>query len=351
MDEKQLNEFNIFGLREYARRTGVASPTSKRKEQLIQEILAIQSGEMKPHIAKTKQGRPPKEFGYEFVDNMARSDIGLTKVVTFNQHAEGFEVGGIKTVVGYVEIFANNSALLNVLEHNEFVSYFVSPSIVENFGLRFGDKICAEIELKDGQVVIKSILNINDCPISRSGKTRKNFEKLTHEIPTENVKFENKSFEKFEIKKGESVYFYGNNNNENTISLIKLLNAAKFDRKIYLNISVADKNRIFLNELKNSEQFAVNLTADVDVAKKAIMLSVERAKRAMENGEDVAILIDDLLSVKSVDNDVMTMLKSIVTITKNTKKNGSITLLSIMPISTLSLAEKLADRRIQIGEI
>ncbi|MCQ2564441.1 MAG: hypothetical protein MJ152_01080, partial [Clostridia bacterium] len=62
MTREELNELSIFALRELARRAGVASPTSKKKEELIVGILDITEGRAMPNIAKTKQGRPPKNY-------------------------------------------------------------------------------------------------------------------------------------------------------------------------------------------------------------------------------------------------------------------------------------------------
>jgi len=60
MLQDKLNELNIFALRDLARHTGVKSPTSKKKEQLIKEIVEITSGEKKPDVNKNKQGRVEK---------------------------------------------------------------------------------------------------------------------------------------------------------------------------------------------------------------------------------------------------------------------------------------------------
>ena len=81
-DFLNLNELNIFALRDLARKTGVSSPTSKKKEVLIKEIVEIVSGKKEPQI-KTKQGRPPKTFGYSFTNVF---DFG--GVQTLNQKIE-----------------------------------------------------------------------------------------------------------------------------------------------------------------------------------------------------------------------------------------------------------------------
>lgn len=52
-----VTNMRIYELRDYARKIGVKSPTSKTKGNLINEINLINSGALKPH--KTIKGRKP----------------------------------------------------------------------------------------------------------------------------------------------------------------------------------------------------------------------------------------------------------------------------------------------------
>jgi hypothetical protein len=52
-----VSNMRIYELRDYARKIGVKSPTSKVKSELIEQIRLIESGEQKPH--KTVKGRKP----------------------------------------------------------------------------------------------------------------------------------------------------------------------------------------------------------------------------------------------------------------------------------------------------
>ena len=108
---EQLNELSIFALRELARRTGVNSPTSKKKQQLIDDIIAINNGVKKPHIPKTKQGRPPKTFGYDVSNIFAgnnQSAPTFSKSATLNQTGEEFKNITSAEVEGIVEIISGN---------------------------------------------------------------------------------------------------------------------------------------------------------------------------------------------------------------------------------------------------
>lgn len=58
--EQELQAMSIFRLRECARNVGVPSPTSKRKQELIDLYLEIAAGKKEPVRNTTKRGRPPK---------------------------------------------------------------------------------------------------------------------------------------------------------------------------------------------------------------------------------------------------------------------------------------------------
>ena len=56
---EQLVEINLYSLRNLAREIGVKAPTSFKKQELIDEILLIDSG--KKQAYKSNKGRPAKD--------------------------------------------------------------------------------------------------------------------------------------------------------------------------------------------------------------------------------------------------------------------------------------------------
>lgn len=56
---EELNEVNLYSLRNLAREVGVKAPASLKKSQLIKEIIDIKSGKKQP-CTPTKKGRPVK---------------------------------------------------------------------------------------------------------------------------------------------------------------------------------------------------------------------------------------------------------------------------------------------------
>jgi len=69
--KEQLNEFNLYSLRELGRSLGVKAPSSLRKDQLIEQILGVLSGKIEPTFSM--RGRP------KLKKNLSTREITLLK--------------------------------------------------------------------------------------------------------------------------------------------------------------------------------------------------------------------------------------------------------------------------------
>lgn len=350
MLEKNLNELNIFALRDFARRTGVSSPTSKKKEQLIKEIKEIISGEKKPETSKTKQGRPPKVFGYNFANvfNTTNDEV-LSSKQTLNQEVVEYQNTDVVTVVGWIELMSNNSALLWVEKNLKNKNYFVPNEVLANLKIKTGDKVLVEVNPDNADRVVKKIFSVNDCPIMQFSNKRVDYFDVSHNLPNRKLNFNNSSFDDLNLKIGENIYVYGSNNNENTTKIIELLSSCKIENKIYVNISLAEKNKIYLSKLTREEKFVANITDETEIARRVVSLATERAKRILENGEDCLVVIDDIASIYGIDKEDINLVKNLVSVTKEGNK-GSITLIAVMPNVGFNQIEKLADKRLKISQ-
>ncbi|MBR6778953.1 MAG: hypothetical protein IKM43_02240 [Clostridia bacterium] len=338
MTEKELNEYSIFTLRELARKTGVATPTSKKKAQLIHEILEINAGKRAPQ-ASTKQGRPPKYFGYSF--DILNTTPTFDNTMSLNQN-KTFSYDDVKTGAGFVEKLNQNTSYIWCIK--ECTTCYYTPTILlNNYNIKSGDYVTFEFNNVNNQLVVKDIFNINGCPIKKFNKERTNYYAIKPVAPNKKINIDN-----LDIKFGENAYFYGTNNNENTQNIINILNKCNATKKIYINVTIAEKNKLFLDDLQDAEKFVANITDTPDTARRIVNIATEYAKRLMENGEHVAIAVDDAISVASVDDEILTNTKNLISVAK-ASSNGSITLFAIFANNkTIDLIEKLADKRYKI---
>ena len=354
MNYEQLNELSIFALRELARRTGVYSPTSKKKDELINDILDILEGRKEPHVAKTRQGRPPKNYGYTFADVLYHTPTQQAyqgPVLSQNVPTFKYETNGL--ISGYVEIVSPVSACLWVRENTAFNCIYIPNSLVNMYGLKTGDFIHAHLEQEEGQTIVGSISNINNCPIKKYEKNKRlDYSDIRHILPSKLIHFNKTEYEELDIKLGESVYIYGNDNNCNTSTIINMLNSSSATKKIYINTVLAEKNKIYLDDINGAvELFTSCVTDTSENAQHVVNLAIERAKRILERGDDVIIAVDDVKSVIGIDNDDMSLTKNLMSVTKDGENAGSITLFAIMPMDkSASLFEKLADKKFKMVE-
>lgn len=347
MTREELNELSIFALREFARRTGVYAPTSKKKDELINDIIDISEGRKQPYIAKTKQGRPPKNYGYPFAEGFANIPQQTFQPTYLKQDTQFDYNDNIRTVNGYLEI-GNNSTLLWSYQNGKLVCLQVDKKKVDDFNLKSGDLLMVEVG-GDNHNVAESILTVNNTPIKSYNKIRKDYAQIEHQMPTEYMSFANAKFQDLNIKFGESIYLYGANNMENSLTVADLLTDCNADRKLYINTSIVDKNRAVLAGLDGVEMFVTNFTDSIDDARRAVALATERAKRIMEKGETCVLAVDDVQSVRGVDVEDLHITKNLMSLTKNGGVNGSVSLVAIMPSSrSMDMFEKLADKRFKV---
>ena len=346
MLNEKLNELNIFALRDLARKTGVSSPTSKTKEELINRISAILNGEEKPMEKKTKQGRPPKMFGYDYFGIFNNNSVS-TKL-QLNQESVDYEACDVVTVVGTLEITQNNSAILLVNQQGVNYKYLVPKDVLSVGNFKTGDRLVVEVDPDENRKIVCCVYNINGCPIASFSHEREDYINIPHVDLIEPLTML-EQVDGLQINKGENVYVYGSNNKQNTSVALKVLNSVKIQNKIYVNVSVTEKNRSALIDNK-AEMFISNINEDIADIQRVVVLAVERAKRILESGEDVLIVVDDMLSVYGAEKEKINLIRNLASLSKNTKNHGSITLFAIMPDDSLNQIEKLSDKRYVIAD-
>ena len=346
--ENKLNEYNIFALRDLARRTGVKSPTSKKKDVLIREIMDIRSGKQAPQIEEKRQGRPPKTFGYDMTNVFSFVDEREVAELTLKQSDEEFLDSELVTVAGVLEPVNNNAGILWVFKNYGVDKYFVPASVMMKHNFKIGDSVVGKTTGDESQKIITDIFSVNNVPISQFKNKRQNFNDIERILPNQKLNFDDGVFNSLNLQKGENCYLYGTNNNNNTLAAIRLLNSVECENKIYINISVAEKTKLLLKDLKQCEKYTCMITENADISKRMVMLALERMKRILEVKEDVVAVVDDMLSITGVDNVSLNLVKSLVSLSSATSKYGSITLMAVMPDSSLVQIEKLADVRMEI---
>ncbi|HJD05352.1 MAG TPA: hypothetical protein IAB72_00535 [Candidatus Onthoplasma faecipullorum] len=352
MTKEQLNELSIYALRNVARKTGVEAPTSKKKEQLVNEILLIMEGKLSPHVAKSRQGRPPKNTGFPFAEayGFGVDHSGFSNYLSFNQMQSDFVYDDMTTVLGYVDIDSNGATGVLFKDKDKYLRYILPTSLIDEYNLKTGDLVLVEIA---EQGVVKTIYEINgNLAKNFKAKDRKDFNDIKHVSISRVLSFKKDKFNKLNMKKGEIIYIYGSDNSNNTKMCVDLANSCDIARKIYINASITDKNISLLDELNQSvEVFTSKLLDEKKMTQFIVSLAGNRARRIVENGEDVVIIVDDIRTISALDTDEKNVTKTMLTLARDSKDSGSITIIAVMDKSpTLEVYEKLADKRFKIED-
>jgi len=354
MSEEQLNTLSIFSLREVARHVGVSSPTSKKKQELIDEIVAIQEGRITPEKPK-KLGRPHKNsivnMG-EIVNLMHDSTSSKSLSFKQNNSVDVEELSKNNKLVassGIIQI-VSGIAFLWVRNTGGFTKFFVKYDLIDKYSIKSGDFVQVLGFYKGTDFIIVDISSVENCTPEKVVQ-RKCFENISPVFPTETIKFlPNSEFANQSILYGENVFLYGNNNNKNTMYAINFLNECCADEKMYLNFSIVEKNKIYLSTLQKADLYVANLTDEIEYARNIVQLAHDRAMRLVEQGKNVVMVIDDVLTLASIDTPDLTLTKQVVALAKYTK-NGSLTILTVMPEDKcINLIEKIADKKIRITQ-
>ena len=154
IDEKSMRKATIFELRDIARELGVPSPTTYKKEDLIEKVLKIVRGEEQPSTPKSRQGRPPKtsndfyntELGSFSLDGEQEDDNILDHLPKYTVLMESKNIVqdesfGFDTCKGYVYIQDKNMFVVDKDNPNENIVYI--PSLM-----------ASEANLKEGDYLV-----------------------------------------------------------------------------------------------------------------------------------------------------------------------------------------------------
>lgn len=352
MNLKELKEKKITELYEIAKELGIPQYSSYRKNELIMKILDAQA----------------KREGLSFRE-------------------------------GVLEILPDGFGFLRLGEHNYYPSsddIYVSPSQIKRFGLRTGDIISGLVRPpKEGErfpALVKVELVCGEPP--ERAKERPIFEKLTPFYPTEKIKLEVPNVDDLSMRivdlfvpigKGQRGLIVSPPRAGKTVLLQQIANSiVRNHPEITLIILLIDERPEEVTDFKRQvEAEVVSSTFDQPADRHVHVAEIvlEKAKRLVEMGRDVVILLDSITRLArahnvvtphsgrtltgGIDSTALIKPKKFFGSARNIEEGGSLTIIATALIETgsrmdevifeefkgtgnmeLVLDRKLADRRI-----
>ena len=211
----------------------------------------------------------------------------------------------VKTFRGYVEITNDDFCYIRKCDgkiSNDSLVYISKQDVVK-YQLRHGDEIvgiCAE----DGdKLMLTTLLTINQISKHLWSPYRPWFNKLSvasNKIAKGSGTYTKTIINKFEIIKGDNIFVYINKTCSKSKILPNLIDELSkiFDKVVYINPKYKPSKAI---ESKSIVKFCAPVNSEPNYQATTALLGAHHARRLVEMGYDVALVIDDLEQLMCLD--------------------------------------------------
>ena len=333
-----LQDLPLAFLREIGREIGVKAPASRKKDELINDILAVQSGAISP-IPATKRGAPPKmtidlskfykapvappskkEEPEEDPIKAARGDYSTSKPY-YTYLSDIVPQPDYDVVEGVLEMHYQGYGFLRTNNYeNSDEDVYVSMQNVRKFNLRRGDKVKAKAKVvREGDsAALQDVIAINDLDPSLFLK-RSNFDDLIPYYPTDRLKLETKGqknnlairlIDLFSpLGMGQRGLIVAPPKTGKTTLLKLIAQSIENNYKdVKLIVLLIDERPEEVTDIKRSIKGEVVFSTFDENPEhhiRAAELVINRAKRLVEVGQNVVILMDSITRLARAYNTVV----------------------------------------------
>ncbi len=374
---EMLESEHLSVLRELGREVGVQSPASKNKPKLIEELLLIQSGKIKP-VEPNGKGAHTKfkpDISKYFVEATEPAEVPEKKeekpYVTYNNDSRKIPMrdsaGGRENIIveGILEQHISGYGFLRANNYeNSREDAYVSQVNIKKFNLRRGDKVkcIARITREGESPSLQNVIAINDLEPSVFLK-RENFDDLTPYYPTDRLKLETEDGSDIAIRcidlfaplgMGQRGLIVAPPKTGKTTLLKKIAQSIEKNYKnLKLIMLLIDERPEEVTDMQRSVSGEVVFSTfdeSPDHHVRAAELVINRAKRLVEVGQNVVILMDSITRLARAYNNIVESSgktlsggldpaamygpKRFFGAARNIEKGGSLTVLSTALIDT-----------------
>ncbi len=234
-----------------------------------------------------------------------------------------FKLDGLVTSTGILEMMPDGYGFLRSSDYNYLTSpddVYVSPQQVKQFGLRTGDTVRGPVKPpKEGEkyFALLEVEKINGLD-PRDIRDRVPFDYLTAQFPTEKFTLANRADGKdygmrlidlfTPIGKGQRGLFVAQPKSGKTFLLKDVANAiAENHPETYLIVLLVDERPEEVTDMKRSVKAEVVSSTFDEPADNHVRVAnvvLEKAKRMVESGHDVCILLDSITRLARAYNTV-----------------------------------------------
>ena len=380
MATENYNEMTLVNLKEIAKEKGIKNISKLKKSELIEELVKITPNKIEKNGVILTEKIAPKNRNIEasiHIDENVNSEAYASDSrdrynVTEEEKEEKKErlkvmINESNSSKGVLEIQENNS--FGFLRCSNYLTgendIYVSPSQIRRFNLRTGDEVEGKVrEAKDGEK-FKALLFVEKVNGESPDKAigRKNFENLTPIYPNERLHLETDNGRDLSsrlmdfmcpIGKGQRGIIVAPPKAGKTTLLKRIAqNISKNYPDIKLIVLLIDERPEEVTDMKRSiKGDVIYSTFDEEPQNhaKVSQMVLERAKRMVEQGKDVVILMDSITRLSraynltitptgrtlsgGLDPGALLMPKKFFGAARNIEEGGSLTILATALVET-----------------
>jgi len=382
---KDLQLMTVQELREIAKELGIKGTSKLKKTELIDEIQSksqmsinkngvVLTEKITPKIINTnsedirqnKNSEPEKEQKIQIEEKIiSSSEEEIENNIDKEKNLKEM-INDSSIAKGVLEIIENNN--YGFLRGENYLTgpkdIYVSPSQIRRFNLKTGDEVQGRIRTAKEGEKFQALLYVEKINGENPEKAvgRKRFEKLTPIYPNERLKLETSQLDLSSrlmdiispIGKGQRGIIVAPPKAGKTTLLKKIAHSISNNHpEIKLIVLLIDERPEEVTDMQRSitgEVIYSTFDEEPDHHTKVAYMVLERAKRMVEQGQDVVVLLDSLTRLSRAYNLIITptgrtlsggldpgaliMPKKFFGAARNIEEGGSLTILATALVDT-----------------
>ena len=364
MNKENYEKKTLIELKEIAKELNIKNISKLKKSELIEEILNNSPKSIEKNGVILQEKITPKNKNE---DNSTPTNDNKEEVREEKRERLKVMINESDTAIGVLEILENNS--FGFLRCNNYQTgendIYVSPSQIRRFNLRTGDEVQGKVrESKEGEK-FKALLYVEKVNGENPERAvgRKSFESLTPIYPEDRLHLETNNENDLSsrlmdiicpIGKGQRGIIVAPPKAGKTTLLKKIAqNISKNYPEVKLIVLLIDERPEEVTDMKrsiNGDVIYSTFDEEPQNHAKVSQMVLERAKRMVEQGKDVVILLDSLTRLSraynltitptgrtlsgGLDPGALIMPKKFFGAARNIEEGGSLTILATALIDT-----------------
>ncbi|MDU4323945.1 transcription termination factor Rho [uncultured Clostridium sp.] len=374
MTRETYAEMTLVDLKNKAKELGIKNISKMKKNEIIDELVKVTPNTIEKNGVILREKIAPKAKEQVNVTNNYSNNHENRDNYSMTEEEKEEKKERLKVMInesgsskGVLEVQENNN--FGFLRCNNYLTgendIYVSPSQIRRFNLRTGDEVQGKVrEAKDGEK-FKALLFVEkvngDNPEKAIG--RKNFETLTPIYPNERLHLETSNEKDLSsrlmdiicpIGKGQRGIIVAPPKAGKTTLLKKVAqNITKNHPDVKLIVLLIDERPEEVTDMKrsiNGDVIYSTFDEEPQNHAKVAQMVLERAKRMVEQGKDVVILLDSITRLSraynltitptgrtlsgGLDPGALIMPKKFFGAARNIEEGGSLTILATALVET-----------------